>query len=535
MEILYFKHYLLAIFLVCAHVAFGVEQEYSKLRENIELMNRAPANACGMDVIIICSSTPALASFWQARLEETRSDLLHKDTLIVSVDEDWAKGGAGNGLGTLYAFRKAHIKAKEELGIDLLQLQAAGASIAMYHTAGLGKRLAPLTISKAGVKSAVELPGLIRPPSNDDEPLRLFTLLEATIKQTLVYGPSRKGRLSVFWSDQVFIPSNSCAYTPDSHIDILVKTISFPTKEKWEEQGLQNYGLVAWDGRGEAKLFDKCSYDTFQGICADNKAISDKGVAISMGTFSLSTPMLKALLVEFKDELAAKKILYDSDPYFWMPLTLDLETYEQAMQARQIPVTSIHAHYARMQRFKTQFLEQTPGSHLNFFAGVDIGSESVWWDYGTVDAYYNNNLAMTQEGINGELMRSFYNVTLSEGDSIMIGCHIDQAAIKNSILIGVSGNHVEAENTIFINGDVNRIKAQNALLYCLTDDSDQSVFNDKDVRADFITPKEKKHLKFMSKIDSDGKLQWKTRLPQNPYSWEQATELGLGEIESKGG
>ena len=47
------------------------------------------------------------------------------------------------------------------------------------------------------------------------------SILESVIKQTGAYAASRKGRLSVFWGDQVFIPSVSLAYTPDSHVDIL--------------------------------------------------------------------------------------------------------------------------------------------------------------------------------------------------------------------------------------------------------------------------------------------------------------------------
>lgn len=44
---------------------------------------------------------------------------------------------------------------------------------------------------------------------------------EAVIKQTGVYAPSRKGRLGVFWGDQVFIPSAPTTYTPTHHIDIM--------------------------------------------------------------------------------------------------------------------------------------------------------------------------------------------------------------------------------------------------------------------------------------------------------------------------
>ena len=62
---------------------------------------------------------------------------------VVAVHEDW-NGGAGNGLGTLYDFQKACAKAKAASGVDLQQKLHAGASVALYHTAGKGTRLAPL-------------------------------------------------------------------------------------------------------------------------------------------------------------------------------------------------------------------------------------------------------------------------------------------------------------------------------------------------------------------------------------------------------
>ena len=438
------------------------------------------------------------------------------------MDEDWAKGGAGNGLGTLYAIKKAYAKAKEHFGIDLFEKQADGAAIAIYHTAGLGKRLAPLSICEFGIKSAVELPGLIHPFSSDNPDITLVTLLEATIKQSMPYGPSRKGRVSVFWSDQVFIPSNSCTYTPDSHIDILVKIIPNITQQSWQEQNLDNYGLVAWDAAGVAKLFDKCTFATIQEIFASNRATAQKGVAISMGTFSLSLPMTKALLDEFKQELEDKTALLDSDPYFWMPMTLDLETYSTAMQARKVPSAYIQKHYERMQRFKTAFQKQNESS-TNFFSGVDIGKDSYWWDYGTVDSYYRNNIIMTQAGKESELMRQFYNLS-SNDNSILVGCQIKSGECKNSLLLNVSAENLDVKDTIMIGCTTQTFTAAGGLAYHINE-SNPFALQSGSVRADIIIPDSQEHLILLSPVDSDGKTNWKTILPGNIYSWEKATDL----------
>ena len=39
-----------------------------------------------------------------------------------------------------------------------------------------------------------------------------LTILEAVIKQTGVYAPSRRGRLSVFWGDQVRVCLCTCIH-----------------------------------------------------------------------------------------------------------------------------------------------------------------------------------------------------------------------------------------------------------------------------------------------------------------------------------
>lgn len=77
--------------------------------------------------------------------------------MVLAVSEDWnAAGGAGNGLGTLYAFQKAQTLAKQAFGLDLLQALLDGqVSAALYHTAGKGTRMAPLPASENNNKPGV--------------------------------------------------------------------------------------------------------------------------------------------------------------------------------------------------------------------------------------------------------------------------------------------------------------------------------------------------------------------------------------------
>ena len=152
--------------------------------------------------------------------------------------EDWSAGGAGNGLGTLYAFKKAAALANDLYDEDLLGLLYKGSiSTALFHTAGKGTRLAPLPAAENNNKPGVRLPANIAPG-------RPMTVLESVILQTGVYAPSRKGRLSVYWGDQIFIPSVDPLYTPANHVDIMCTLGSMVGEDEWKEKGLEKYGVI---------------------------------------------------------------------------------------------------------------------------------------------------------------------------------------------------------------------------------------------------------------------------------------------------
>jgi len=109
------------------------------------------------DVTIICTTDDFQAAYWMELLEHG----LLQGRKVLAVSEDWeSPGGAGNGLGTLYAYQKAcKLAAQKYDNFNLAQALAEGAvSASLYHTAGKGTRMAPLPASennnKPGVVSA---------------------------------------------------------------------------------------------------------------------------------------------------------------------------------------------------------------------------------------------------------------------------------------------------------------------------------------------------------------------------------------------
>ena len=214
--------------------------------------------------------------------------------------------------------------------------------------------------------------------------MECITVLEAIIKQTSIYASSRKGRLSVFWGDQIFFPTKPTNYKPTHHIDILAKLSPMPSQREWEEKHLDKYGLITIDNMGNAQQIDKCDYGTIQNLIATYKIHTKGGVGMSLGSFSLSYEMTNALLDEFNEEVKAKTAKMDVETSIWMPCTLDEETFYSVMKRKGYTEQESLDHHLRMQAFKTRFLEKFPGN--KFFGAVDVGSDGYWWDYGTLDS-----------------------------------------------------------------------------------------------------------------------------------------------------
>jgi hypothetical protein len=488
-----------------------------------------------MDVVIVVTGSVQQENFWQNRLNSLQGFLFISPTYVICVHEDWPNG-AGNGLGTLYAFLKAREKAKSLLGIDLFKLQENGASIALYHVAGRGQRLYPLTPCEQGSKSLVKLPGWI---SDSNSPQ--ITILEAILKQTAVYAPYRKGRLSVFWGDQLFfIPSPSEIQVPQSPIDILSKKIAIPARSDWEAAGYDHYGIICRLNNRHF-LFEKVSYENFLELIAP-AAISEVSEAfLSLGCFSLSWPITQGLLDLFERELKEKKVKMDAEISFWIPLITDQEVFSRMMEQKQFKGSRPQEHYERMQKFKEKFCLQQKQA-VPFFSATDIGFNSYWWDFGTLASYFRNTMLLTEKTREGSAMREFLGgdphsshkpigVACDE-NSLLFNCRIRSGKIKDSILINVEADYIEADHCLIMNSHLHTLEAKNCLLYQVTETETLSMkegtlradidFNKKDItRPHLKTP----HLKMYTQLLNDGKADWTVQLPQNPLSYETLHEL----------
>jgi hypothetical protein len=482
-------------------------------RQNIEHMRTSGSSPDHMDVVIVSTSSCSQAKYWQKRLETTRGLVCHTDAIILVVNEEWS-GGAGNGLGTLYAYQQARDLGRRLHGCDILEMQKKGASVALYHTAGKGTRLAPLPGSEAGNKSAVKLPSLLL---EGHDPTWL-TILEAVIRQTSLYGPSRSKRLSVFWGDQLFIPDHDPTYVPKHHVDLLGRVGATPSADQWEQQQMDRYGLIAMDSEGHGKQIEKISHTKFQSLIETNVLNHDGGLATSLGSFSVSLQLLKALKEEFRFELASRSGHLNTDHHFWMPMTLDWEVYRDVYPAAK------KGYYHRMSQFKSAFQSKHPEPLLGV---VDIGANAYWWDYGSVGSYFENNMRLLDRDDEAAAMRNFFGVSDPIDGSLIIACDIDKTTSKGSILAGIHAETVSAEGSLLFNCTAPHIQAANSLAYnCV--ESHELALGSGQVRADAFLPADKRHIKLETECTRDGGKDWTVKVGGNPVTYEELHSLSTG-------
>eukprot|EP00523_Entomoneis_sp_CCMP467_P009947 CAMPEP_0168739338 /NCGR_PEP_ID=MMETSP0724-20121128/11405_1 /TAXON_ID=265536 /ORGANISM="Amphiprora sp., Strain CCMP467" /LENGTH=545 /DNA_ID=CAMNT_0008786725 /DNA_START=61 /DNA_END=1698 /DNA_ORIENTATION=+ len=493
------------------------------LKGSVQAMNKGEM----FDVTIICTTDDYQASYWMNKLSQTvcaSDESSGTYPIVLAVSEDWNGGsGAGNGLGTLYAFEKAAKLAQEKHGVDLKAALAKGEiSASLYHTAGKGTRLAPLPAGENNNKPGVKLPFGLR---GKDGKLQSLTVLESVVKQTGIYASSRKGRLSVFWGDQVFIPSAPFQYKSTHHIDILCTLLgdTAPTAEEWVAQGLDKYGVIACletavPGRLDAAQVEKVSHETATEMLG--KLGTVRQVGPSLGSFSVSAAILAALTEEYATELAEKKAKFDTDPHFWMPLTLSEEDYIKLMEKKGTDVAISKAHHQRMSKMKASFELGDYG----LFGAVNVGKDACWWDYGQVKLYSKNSLLLLEDSPSAKLLRQFLGVKSNLTDCQVDGVTVDGASyafdskaksgsITKSVVSGVRSLEVTLDGAIVVNCVAKKIKAgPGAILYGIVDKSDEGIVADAGAVMVNVTAADGESMVLKSRMDIDGGKAWKQKL-----------------------
>ncbi len=451
----------------------------------------------GFDILIISTRNSSQEEFWHKKLRASKGEICRDDALIITVAENWP-GGAGTGLGTLYAYQKAVEKGKFKYHRDIAHMLRTGASIALYHTAGYGKELFPLLASEENAIANLKIPSTHG------------SLLELVVKQTNEqFSTGREGRLSVFHCDQVFYPDRTFAYSPDSHLDLFCQTLP---------QNRPGKSLVVMEPSG-AKVFD-----TSEPVQLSTRF----PIATNLSGFSLSWDMTQALMEEFKGELEDQNARMNANTDFWMPLTVDYETY-----LSMNPYPEHQMHYHRMAALKSRIVKQNPSRP--FIKAMDIGRNGYWWDFRSVKSYYLTLLKLTRETQEGHHMKQLFGIkspidhnqasrVIVDRNSCLIDSEVHGGSIKNSVLIGVKAESLILENCVVIHSNLNSLETSNSLIYSVDDEHPLKLAQGT-VRADITLKSSGKKYQMYSHLDRDGVSDWNTPLPQNPCSYSEIHQL----------
>ena len=475
----------------------------------------------GFDAIIISASS-GNKEYWQERLEKSRNEILPLKTKIIIIEEDWP-AGAGQLLGTLYAFQKAN----EEIGLE--ELLKGKQSIAVYHTAGHGKRMAPLCGTEVNNKPGIKLPKMIK----IEEKVKPLTVLETVIFSTQIFAEGRNGRVCVFWGDQVFIPSEKVKRKTRLPVEIFgIKKKFLFSKKDWQKHW-QSYGVLIPAKKRRILLREKISWLKIQKLLEKGRLKEDKDGKItiikSLGCFSVNFQFLEALLDEFSKEIEAKKRNLNTDFHLWVPLTSRKKEY-QAEAGSGI-------YWERIKKFRRNFIQKTGSKKI--ISEKDLGDKTLWWDYGHLKIYYLNLLKLLKKNDEGEAAREFFEAEkywikrkaskkLKIKNSILINTDIERGEIENVILIDSKITLIKARNSVIVSSQARGISgiksglAKNILLYNIREEKRIKTFP-AEVITDII-PGEGTKIRMRTSLLRDGKKDWQVRLPKNIFAY--------GEIEN---
>jgi hypothetical protein len=319
---------------------------------------------------------------------------------------------------------------------------------------------------------------------------------------------------------------------------------SAPTAQEWTEQGLEKYGVIAvlkGEERNAAQV-EKVNHATAVKMLESLGAIGQVGP--SLGSFSVSATILKGLCEEYEKELTEKTEKLDTDPHFWMPLTLPKAEYASLMSQKGIAEQISNTHHDRMTAFKSKL----DLSKMGLFGAVDVGKDACWWDYGMLGLYSKNNLKLLEDDGDAKLLRTFMGITDKKahstiGDattmddaSCVLACKIASGSIVNSVLCAVTAKEINVDGAIVINCVAPKITAgKGAILYNLIS-TDEIIAEAGDVRVS-VTEESGEAMILKSRTDIDGGVNWKIKLDINEVTFEDVfkknKDANVGAIEIK--
>ena len=512
---------------------------------NVEAMLSASERGVGPDIVIVVSSSPDGADFWQNRL--TSSDGIHGSgavvkaaAIVLSVSESNWHGPAGNGLGTINAFYSAGRMAAEtgivspgDDGLDdvfrVFSEFVRRKSVFMFHTAGKGTRLSPLTAAEYNSKSRIKLPGMIKA----EEVSSPITVLEAAIRAAAIYAPSREGRLSVFWGDQVLLNELDVSADSRHHVEIFAQPIRL-------DENIKSYGILIPGEDGDCLLREKLSVSRVREMFP---GLPDK-VYRSVGSFSLSFELFERLVASEHRAVMSLEGALNTDNDWWQAITSTLEEYIDLSSKKGISADPAEKRWRKTHKV-IEGLNSTGenGCEAKRMVGFkNTGENSLWMDYGRNSCLFENILLLTGTGPRSRQARMFFGLDgdlpgdvscgkIKSEHSVIIDSRVGSGKLKNCVVVSSDIGEVNAEDSIIIGSDIIKLNSSGALCYNVASSLEE--LESGDILVNIFHP-ETGRIVMRTDIARDGQVDWKNnvKVGENRFSWPELAKL-IGSVSEE--
>ena len=211
---------------------------------------------------------------------------------------------------------------------------------------------------------------------------------------------------------------------------------------QWIAKGLEKYGLITVNAEGEAAQVEKVSYDTARRLLATFGKVRPS--ALPSGPSPCRHEMLAAMLKEFEPELNAKTAKMDSDPHFWMPLTLAKEAYCSVMVTKSGDLKArAAAHHDRMRAFRAALLARTPTADVSApWTSARAATGGITGNWGCTSRITSSPWRIPEEA---EALRDYLKIPESRvagselgacalaGGAIALACRVTSGAMHRTV------------------------------------------------------------------------------------------------------
>ncbi|HPN73376.1 MAG TPA: hypothetical protein PKZ41_05200, partial [Candidatus Omnitrophota bacterium] len=348
--------------------------------------------------------------------------------------------------------------------------------------------------------------------------------------------PTREGRLSVFWGDQILLNERNVRSDNTHHIEIFAQ----PTEL---DESIRSYGVIIPSGAGECRLREKLRPALIKKLFPDAAG----NIYRSIGSFSITLEAFGAFAASEKKAAIMRSGELNTDSGWWQALTSEMEEYVDLLSDKGLSRAKAEKRWKKTRKVRDQLVSAgknvSPRKELIGF--VDTGAGSLWIDCGRSSSLFENMLLLTKNTPEAVAARKFFGLDrefqvssdargLISENSAVIASKVGRGRLKNCVVVASDIAEAEAEDSVIIGSVVTRLNAGSALCYNVV--SSREKLGKGDVAVNVFHP-DRGRIVMKTHVTRDGQEDWakKVRIGENSFSYPELSDLvgGVSEEDIK--